>query len=503
MSTLGIVAVLEASVTGRAVPVTTVRHIHVADRPLVLVPLVLAGEACAPIAALVGSDRDRPELLVVPQPKNRTDRFRFTAELAHLLLPYFESFTGTSESYTTGRGSSQQERIRHLDAPQVIVPNPGGCSFLRLLGRSTRYRRTDGPYAVDAAVPRLGQWLTWLADQGEFPTSSLLAPLTRMLRAHWATGQSPTEDGNLGTLLGWIAPPEGLDGHQAARLAEDPARCPPAGPATDPVFDRTLSELYQHIGEAVDDRHRALALALADRQLRTALLTQLDPTWRQAWQSIDLLRALPEGRSVTKRWQEDRSVFTSYAAYLADGGLPQARRDHAAGAARRLARLEDAATRYARDRAFDDPLVMAEHELLGEAATGTVTFTDPNRTLPAKRGTVLRPLVTLTVPSAGRLKPGTEVVSPARANQKAKVLTVRPLDSGGAELDLELSSGMGRAKTPTPGSVPALGDRLCYTTISAFTLPPALPDEESTPWTHGGPPAPYQPTDEDANEVWE
>ncbi|MFC1434499.1 hypothetical protein ACEZDB_28055 [Streptacidiphilus sp. N1-3] len=499
MSALGIVAVLEASVNGRAVPLTTVRHAHVAERPLVLIPLVLAGEACAPIAALLGSDRDRPELLIVPRPKNRTDRFRFAADLADLLLPYFESFTTTSEIYTAGRSSTREERKRHLDAPQLIVPNPGGSSFLRLLGRSTRYRSTDGPYAVDRSVPRLGQWLTWIGDQSEFPTSSLLLPLTKVLRAHWATGQSPTEDGNLAALLGWIAPPEGMDGYGAALLAEDPARFPPAGPTTDPVFDRTLSELYQRINEATTEQHHALA----ERQLRHSLLTQLELTWQQMWQSVDLLRALPAGRSVAVRWQADRTAFTAYAAYLADGGLPQARRDHAAGAARRLARLEDANIRYARDRAFDDPLLMAEFELLGEAVTGTITSADATRTLPGKRGTLLRPMITLTVPGPGRLVPGTTVLSPTRPKQNAVVLAVRPLQDGRSEIDLELTNGMGKAKVPAPGSVPSLGELLCYTTLAAFTLPPALPDEASTPWTHGGPPTPYQPTNDDANEAWE
>jgi hypothetical protein len=36
-----------------------------------------------------------------------------------------------------------------------------------------------------------------------------------------------------------------------------------------------------------------------------------------------------------------------------------------------------------------------------------------------------------------------------------------------------------------------------------FSMPAALPDDEATPWTHGGSPPPHQPTDDDANEAWE
>ena len=45
-----------AAETGRAQPIRTVRHVHLSDRPLVFVPLQLAGEACAPLAAMVGDD---------------------------------------------------------------------------------------------------------------------------------------------------------------------------------------------------------------------------------------------------------------------------------------------------------------------------------------------------------------------------------------------------------------------------------------------------------------
>jgi len=41
-----------------------VRHVHVSDRPLVFIPLALAGEANAPLAAMVGDEARAPRLLV-------------------------------------------------------------------------------------------------------------------------------------------------------------------------------------------------------------------------------------------------------------------------------------------------------------------------------------------------------------------------------------------------------------------------------------------------------
>ena len=112
-----------------------------------------------------------------------------------------------------GRGGRGKEiRVRYADAPQVIVPNRGGIGFAQLFGRSTRFRRTDGDYAVAPVVPELGRWLTFLADRAEHPGSSLLLAATDVLAAHWATGQSAVEDQNLAALLGWIDPPAGRTG---------------------------------------------------------------------------------------------------------------------------------------------------------------------------------------------------------------------------------------------------------------------------------------------------
>jgi hypothetical protein len=502
VSVLTTYATLRSAATGRAEPLTTVRHTHLAGRPLVLIPLGLAGEACAPLAALAGTERDEPELLIVAQPRDRGERIRFAADLAALVLPYLDSFTRDKEEYAGRRDGTRQTLLRFADAPQLLVPNPGGIAFLRLLGRSTRFRGIEGRHAVDPSVPRLGKWLTWFADRAEFPGSSVLLSLTETLRAHWGTGQSGTEDGNLAALVGWIDPPEGQNGHDAARLAEDPARWPPAGPATDPVFDRTLEGLLAGYDAATSDRHRA---ALR-RQITDQLHSQAEPTWELMWRAIDLLRALPPGARVARRWETDRTLFTDYAAYLAETGLPQARRDHAVGAARRLARLEDAATRYDIDRAYDDPLVMAEHELSGDAFSGVVAATDPERMIPGPKRALFRPLVTLRTGSPPRrIRPGDTIKSPARPDQPAKVLTIRDLADGETEVDLELTGGLARKQKPPapPGCVPEPGELLCYTVLGTRFSPPSFPSEEDTPWTHGGPPTPYTPTEDDADEVWE
>jgi hypothetical protein len=497
VSTLTALARAQAVATQTAQPVCTVRHVHVAARPLVLIPLALAGEANAPLAALVGDDPSSPRLLVVTQPRNRDQRFAFAVTLAKVVVGYVEAFCSAVETVPSGPG--REPRQRFADAPQVLVPNPAAIRFVRLLGRSTRFRRSFGEYAVDPAVPVLGRWLTFLADRAEVPGSCLMAAATDVLALHWASGQSPVEDLNLAALLGWIDPPAGMTGPQAAAAAEDKVLWPAAGPATDPTFDNEV--LAPLIAACVRAEGDPGARQRAESALRNALSGQLTPTWGLMWRAVGLLRSLPAGARVAARWSADRDTFTRYVEYLGEGGPPQPRRDSAVAAARRLDWLERALAGYAAQRAMDDPLVMAEYRMTGEAFAGIVSAAEPGRIDSTGRRRRLRPRITVATGDPLRVEAGDTLRSPDRPGQSALVVSVssgRPCD-----VVLELSGGMGRALTPTAGSVPAVGDRVCYTTLyDSYQPPGSFPSREDTPWTHGGPPPEYVPADEDANEVW-
>ena len=469
MSTLTALARAQAAVAGVAQPIATVRHLHVHDHPLVIIPLAMAGEANAPLAAMVGTDPGDPHLLYVAQPRNRDERFAFAARLAGELVPYLESFAVEAEPVAVDRG--RDVRYRFVDAPQVWVPNTGGVDFLKLFGRSTRFRRIDGDYPVDPAVPLLGRWLTFLATSAEMPGSALLLNAVQALGLHWATGQSGAEDAQLASLLAWIT-----DGAAAARDAENG---PVAGPATDPDFDNKV------LAPLIESSSPSLPVVLRELLL---------PTWRQMWRALDLVRALPAGGRVASRWDADRDVYSAYVQHLAEGGAPQPRRDGAVAAAARLQRLENAATRYAVQRAFDDPLVMAEYRLTGAAFAGTVTLANPDRVDDTGKRPVLRPRIMVVTAETVRVEPGAALTSPARPAQKAKVISVTAT-AAGTDVLLELSGGVGRKLVAEPGSVPAVGERLLLTTLSeAYRPGGAFPDPAETPWTHGGPviPAEYE-----------
>jgi hypothetical protein len=499
VSTLRALAKAEAAVTGFAQPIATVRHVHISERPLVLVALTLAGEANAPLAAMVGETPESARLLLVVQPRNRDQRFAFAAELARIVVGYIGDCESALRSAQAGGDSQSGAYLQKV--PQFIVPNLATVGFLRLLGRSTRLRRPDGEYPVDPAVPVLGRWLTWLAERAEVPGSCVLLAATRALALHWASGQSDVEDQNLATLLGWIDPPAGLTGQDAAAAAEDPLTCPPAGPATDPTFDNeVLAPLIAACSRPDMDSAQQQAAILS---LQKALAGQLAPTWKSVWQAVGLLRGLAPGGRVSGRWEQDQAAFAQYAEHVRDGGPPQPRRDSAVAAAWRLNRLEREQASYGAQRAFDDPLVLAEYRLTGEAFGGAVTAAEPDRVDTSGRRRKLRPVVTVETEDVVRVGIGAVVVSPARPGQKGTVLSVTELAGTRSAVVLELAGGMGHSLVPTVGSVPAVGERLVYTTLTdAYQVPGTFPDRADTPWTHGGPPPEYVPVSEDLTEAW-
>ncbi|MEU1028521.1 hypothetical protein ABZ402_07170 [Streptomyces mirabilis] len=516
MSLIATLARLEAVESGRAQPLATVRHRHLTERPLVFVPLTTAGEAGAPLGALVGTDRDAPRLLVVPQPRDRDLRFAFLAELADVVLPYVDAYADDVEA--AERSETDPETGKRVkvevelcaDAPQLIVPSRAGVEFVRLLGRSTRFRRTaeqepEAPHPAPPRVPLLGRWLTHFAERARVPGSALLLALTDVLSRHWATGQSSLEDQRLGALLAWIDPPEDASGAAAALRAElrrdDGGQlvCPPAGPATDPAFDNKLLapaiERYDRARTALaaaedgleaDDRLGELTAA--EREIRALVEQVTRPTWDAVWRGLDLLRTLPEGTHATDRWTRDRWSFTGHRDRITAGEPPQPRRDDAVTAANKLATHEREQARLDAQEALDDPLVMAGRRLVGEAFAGEVTdvvmaYSESKRPSP-------RPLVTVRTEDRPHLGERTKVYrSLGGKPQAAEFVGYEESSEGDGLVVLRIVDKMGRGKEPETGSVPEKGDLLCFTLFEHEQRGGAkLPDPEDTPWTHGGPP---------------
>ncbi|MET9606137.1 hypothetical protein ABZZ17_13860 [Streptomyces sp. NPDC006512] len=506
MPLLSTLARLEAVRAGRAQPLATVRHRHLGERPMVFVPLTTAGEAGAPLGAMLGTDRHDPRIFVIPQPRDRDLRWAFLADLAVHVLAHIDAYADTvepAERTETDPESGKRVKVETelcVDAPQLIVPSRAGIEYVRLLGRSMRFRRTaeedpENPYPAPSQVPMLGRWFTHLAERSRVPGSSMLLSATDLLSRHWATGQSNLEDQHLGALLGWIDPPAGETGAEwalRAELARDGdgrLLVPPAGPATDPAFDNTLLAPAISRYDAArggDGPRDAAAVRRAEEAVRALVVSQMENAWRQTWDALDLVRALPPGERTGERWTRDRWSYTGHRDRVRAGEPPQPRRDDAVTAAQKLATRETEQVRLDAQEALDDPLVMAGRRLSGEAFAGEVTevvmeWTDSKRPSP-------RPLVTVATEDLPQLADeGGGKVYRSLDGRPQTALFVRRDEDG--RIVLRLLDKMGRGRDPEPGSVPEKGDRLCWTLFEHDARGgPKLPDPENTPWTHGGPP---------------
>ena len=451
---------LLAAAERRAVSKTTRRHIHLSARPLVLVGYHLAGDLGAPLGLVWGKSRDEePHVMVVPEPRNRGLRFKALAEFAAEFLAYLSRFGGRDQAGMC------------LDAPQLVVPNAATAEWLGgIVGRFTRNLRTDGDAPAPPSVPLAGKHLSFFADL--MPGSSLVLAATEALTAHWQTGQLPSEDLNLAAVLGWVDPPAGIDGPQAARAGE---ASPPAGPDSDPNWDaETLAELIQDWHAANDEASRSAVR----REVESEIREQLTPGWADCWRALDRLDSLPPADHVISRWQSDRSSWTDHCNRVAEGrayfrNIPTPVQD-----ATRLRILETRTKDLQREMAWDDPLVMAAVVASGEALAGRVVAADLERRTRNANGTaVRRPLITVE-PALEFARPaGTTLFLSTSPGVKLEVL---PFEAGGL-IRAEVLKGANQKKTI--GLLPNVGDDVI---LSPYGKPEfnQRPKVEGIPWTH-------------------
>ncbi|WKX68601.1 AAA family ATPase [Streptomyces sp. XD-27] len=482
MSLLTTLLRMRAAATGNALPTSRLRHLHLSDRPLMLLPLKQSGTAARPLAVMLGTDPARPELFLAPPTGSTTPML---TSLASRVTAYIEEHQRRHEHLPAT--STRPARQRFLDAPQLLVPNPHAVAYLNTLGRDLRLRPVDGGSVDSCSVRRLGQWLTFFAGRAELPGTSALIPLTGFLAMHWVTGQSPLEDEDVATLLAWIDPSRHTaSGHHPALAAEDPATHRSAGPATDPAFDTDyLAPLFHAYRAGPREQARCL------NDLRILLAHYMQPTWERMWQAYTLLQALPEADGTRRRWKRERTEFTDMTAYLAQDRRPQRARDDAVAAAIGLARREHAAAAFAAERALDDPFTRAELRTTGEAFGGTVTTVDADHLVyGSSKRAQWRPRFTVSTTDPLRLEPGQILACHTHRDARYTVRAITPRDSD-TFVDLEITAGMGTPARPRHTVLPDTGAFLvCTLAPDHYHRMPQFPLPDQIPWTHAGPPHP-------------
>jgi hypothetical protein len=462
---------LLAATERRAVAKTTRRHVHLNPRPLVLGGYHLAGDLGAPLALLWGTSRgEEPQCMVVPEPRNRGLRFEALAQFGAAFLAYLSDFEDRDEDGMC------------VDAPQLVVANAATADWLGgIVGRFTRNLRTDGDSPTPPAVPLAGKHLSFFADR--MPGSSLVVAATDALATHWQTGQLPSEDLNLAALLGWIDPPAGMDGPQAARVGED---LPPAGPDSDPNWDAdTLAELIQDWHAADDEAARSTVR----RELEGEIREQLTPAWDSCWRALGLLDSLPAANHVASRWGLDRRSWTDHSDRIAEDRAYFRNIPTPVQSAARLRFLEGRTEELQREMAWDDPLVMAAVVASGEALAGRVVEADLGRRIPNANGRMVRRPVITIEPALEFTRPaGTTLFLSTSPGVKLEVL---PSDASGL---IRAEVLRGANQNSTIGLLPGLEDEVV---LSPYGRPEFYQRSrvEDIPWTH------LQITEDDREEA--
>ncbi|MGW6638239.1 hypothetical protein [Streptomyces cyaneofuscatus] len=466
MSLLTSLLRMRAASTGHAELACQLRHLHLSDRPLMMIALNRTGPTARPLAVMLGTGPYRPQLHTAPLSGTNTS---LLAALADTVTTYIDTCHRTGE------------------APQVLVPNTQSVQYLKDLGTSLRLRRANEQMPGSRDIQRLGHWLTYLTDRAEVAGTAALIPLTGFLGMHWITGQSPLEDEDLATLLAWIDPPRHTSGRDAAEQAEDPATYRPAGPATGADFDNDelIPLLHTHARSRAGAQDQTSLL----KELNSLLAQHLQPTWDRMWHAYALLQTFPEAPSTARRRARERTAFTEERTYLAQDGRPRPARGQAVATAVRLALTEPAATAFAAERAADDPFVRAELRTTGEAFGGPVTAIEAEHTRLGPTGrTVWRPKFTLATADPVLLEPGRPLACHTHPNARYRICTVTHADTE-TLVELEITAGMGPVTRPNHAVLPEPGAFLVFTLAPDHYRMPEFPTRDQTPWTHGGPPA--------------
>lgn len=403
MSLIDLVLTAEAARAHRAVRRTAYRHVHLTDRPLVVVAYNLSGEAAAPLGIMYGTDAKAPKLVVAAEPRNRECRFAAIDKFAEDLDAYVRPCFALRTEPKRGGGFRQVAS----NAPQVIVPNRATRSYLGArLGRSLRYLGMHGTHDVPEATKWAGSHLSWLNEHANLPGQANFLAMTETLGEHFVTGQSALEDESLAALLAWI---DGVPGElltELERIELEEA----FGPVPNPKWEAKLEPQVKAWGDGLrndDEAKMAAAEATITAAVRDSLSTAYDATHR----AIAIMRAIDPAASVAARWANDIYEWGAHAK-RAKTGIPMfARRHDALRAAASLQRWSAAADELETAQAFDDPMIMARLDAEGRCVTGAITNVDAqNREIkPGNQRASRVPLVDLELTGPTRLLAG-EVV---------------------------------------------------------------------------------------------
>lgn len=320
-------------------------HLKAALQPdaLLLCPVVMAGEETALHAIALGCRGQTPEVLSVPDPRDREESTPFLMQVGERIESYFAS--------CRSRGTF----------PQLVVSSVAEVRCLDALSERCRAQY------LPEAVQRLGALLAYPTERYESAGQQTLLTATGLLSAHYAFGQQESE--HLGALLHWLVPPTGGDFFQALREIEEV----PMGIRTPLALDRELEPLLHEYKDLKRSYASPIALSLLRRKVHLLLFPVVELRYRAIEKALSLLEAqhlpyLPPLQSLSQREAEEFASFM----LSRDKGFHLPKKDSAKAATFKLSTREEDQESYEAALLYHDPLAQARARLAGIIIDGIV-----------------------------------------------------------------------------------------------------------------------------------
>jgi hypothetical protein len=475
MSYFEALLVAEARKRGRAQRSATLRHRHIAKRPIGLLLWQLGAEPFTAAAAAWGYGPKERSITVPGEPRDRELAFRALAKMARAFNAYFE-------------GGERDE------PPQIILPNRGNLTLLGRLGRRLAYLPSDGPTPADPELVRFGRHLKWLHDHARNPGQQLVLVLTELMSEHWVTELSGIETQNLPAMDAAIEPPRGMSAHDAAFEAEAVEIGPVPSGNDDDAVDPLVRKLNEARARGTDER----VVAPLRKPIEAHYAKLVDRGWPLVWKCLERERTFKAAPHVARRWAQDLEDLDRHLDWAVTKGLPYRTRQTHEQAARTLQSWEEAYSMLLAEEAVDDPLRMLPYILANDAVAGRVVKVDLDHRGHTGTSEVRRPLVELEVDEQCTVPAGKVLYWTGTPAGREYVVDHVRASAKGTKTIVTLIHQTGSA-----GERPEKGTSAVFsvhtTKASGFFKP-----KQPTPWTHKRPPAHSEPIEGVADEgSWE
>lgn len=258
---------LQAWHAGRPQTAYKTRHFTIVnDKDLLIVAFVRMGGESAPWGIAWGHPGEKPEVLAVPEARNREAVAAMVARFAPVLLDHYWS-------PTTHDWNGATQRDKDLPLRQVWMPNASHVDMLHFLAYSYTFTKF-GDAERYTTLNALGRLAGWMFREHDRPGQMTVMAATDALRATYVFPAEDVRQAHLGYLLAWLE----TAGKREKRLAAaQEAEEHSISTSLDPAIEREelepLVEKWndQRLGSRVREKARADIEATIGKELRERL----------------------------------------------------------------------------------------------------------------------------------------------------------------------------------------------------------------------------------------